>query len=279
MNSQKKNFSVMKWIIFPLLVLGFGIGIAYVSTKIFGGEGSVPTYLLLLVCLAISLIFIWHTSNHHNKPAKVAAFAFECAGVLALGFTLICSIVILREFTGMSETVTQQNQQELKKGEQNIELVKEIGKLKSARAQATVTKTVVTKEDEQKEKLTLADAFSKAERWLLWPLIGEVAVYVIGLMVVFGMVSFLGKDNDEEPELLYTTGKANVRMTQAQAPLRVSNRQPSKRFQSGSEIITLNWQASGWRAYDALSNYLGHISHKKFDSANPSSFDEVKGLL
>lgn len=273
MSNTKKNFSVMKWIIFPLLVLGFGIGIAYVSTKIFGAEGSVPTYLLLLVCLAISLIFIWHTSNHHNKAAKIAAFSFECAGVLALGFTLICSIVILREFSGMSETVAQQNAQDLKKGEQNIQLVKEIGKLKSARAQATVTKTVVTQEENQ-NKITLADAFSKAERWLLWPLIGEVAVYVIGLMVVFGMVSFLGKDNEEPDEPLFTTGNAKIKFLQPQAPFRTSNSRSNQKIGS----LTLYGQQSGFRVHDA-QGYIGHISYRKFDQNNPLTEQDVRGLL
>lgn len=272
MSNTKKNFSVMKWIIFPLLVLSFGTGIAYVSTKIFGAEGSVPTYLLLSVCLAISLIFIWHTSNHHNKAAKVAAFSFECAGVLALGFTLICSIVILREFSGMSETVAQQNAQDLKKGEQNIQLVKEIGKLKSARAQATVTKTVVTT-DEAQNRITLAEAFSKAERWLLWPLIGEVSVYVIGLMVVFGMVSFLGKDNDES-EPLFTTGNAKIKFSQPQALFKVSSSRPNQKIGS----LTLYGQQSGFRVNDA-QGYIGHISYRKFDQNQPQTEQGVRGLL
>lgn len=192
----EKNFSILKWIIFPLLVAAFGSGIIYVSLTIFGLSGSVPSILLVCICLAISLIFILHTSNHQVKNAMIAAFVFECLGVVALGITLICSIVVLRQFSGATQTIEAENKLELAKGDQKTEQIKALSTIKSRSAQSTLAKdltptpTPKPKDGEKTEKLTLASVYELAEKLLLWPLIGEASVYLLGLLVVFGLVQF-----------------------------------------------------------------------------------------
>lgn len=224
---MNKNFSVLKWIIFPILVLFFGIGISYVSIKIFGLSGSIPSILLIVICLAISLIFILHTSNHRVKSAMIAAFIFECLGITALGITLICSIIILRQFSGVFETVANQNAQELKVGEQKTEQLKLIAGLKSARAQNTATKSIVSDGEKKETKnVTLAEIYEKAEAFLLYPLIAEASVYLLGLLIVFGLVQFRGASEEIEEnniDQFPQTRTARKTFLASHAPLRVSS--------------------------------------------------------
>lgn len=201
---MKKNFSIMKWIIFPLLVLAFGSGIIFVSVKIFDVEGSIPSILLILICFAISLIFVLHTSNHNVKSAMIAAFAFECLGVLALAVTLICSIVVLREFSGATKTIESNTAAKLVNEQEKTKQITALGGLKSATAQRTLAKAITkpaNKKDEPTKtegELTLDGVYTKAERFLFWPLVGEAGVYLIGLLVVFGLVQFLGESSEKK---------------------------------------------------------------------------------
>lgn len=224
---MKHNFSILKWIIFPLLVAAFGSGIIYVSVQIFQWKGSIPTIGLVLVCFAISLVFVLHTSNHHVKTAMVAAFVFESLGVLALGITLICSIVVLREFSGASQTIESETKSALDKEKERTEQIKALGTLKSKTAQATIAKGVITTgEQNAKPSITLAEVYTKAETFLLYPLIFEALVYLLGLLAVFGLVQFFGEHQDEnlEPTPQPTTPRNQIRTTflPRNAPLRVS---------------------------------------------------------
>lgn len=220
---MNKNFSILKWIIFPVLVLAFGCGIIYVSITIFGLGGSVPSILLICVCLAISLIFILHTSNHYVKAAMIAAFTFECLGIVALGITLICSIIILRQFSGITETIRNNNEQELKVGAQTTEQLKFIAQMKSTSAQRNAVKIV--KPDEVKQSITpLSSIYDKAESFLLYPLIAEASVYLLGLLIVFGLVQFQGGGNSELVQPVQThRHTARTTFLASNAPLRASS--------------------------------------------------------
>ena len=242
---MEKNFSVLKWIIFPVLVLAFGCGITYVSITIFGLGGSIPSILLICVCLAISLIFVLHTSNHRIKPAMIAAFTFECLGITALGITLICSIIILRQFSGVSETIKASNEQQLKVGEQTTEQLKLISQMKSASAQRNAVK-IVKPDDEkpQSDGVTLSSVYDKAESYLLYPLIGEASVYLLGLLIVFGLVQFNEVKTDEPlPPIQSTRHTARNTFLAANAPLRVSS---AHRVDNGNGFaLSLSAQGEG----------------------------------
>lgn len=220
---MNKNFSILKWIIFPVLVLAFGCGIVYVSITIFGLGGSIPSILLIGVCLAISLIFILHTSNHYVKSAMIAAFTFECLGIVALGTTLICSIIILRQFSGVSETIRVNNEQELKLGVQTTDQLKLISQMKSASAQRNAVKVLKTDDTKQSVVTSLSTIYDKAESYLLYPLIGEASVYLLGLLIVFGLVQFSDSAHSDNPtpiQLQRHTGRSTF--LAANAPLRAS---------------------------------------------------------
>lgn len=253
---SEKNFSILKWIIFPLLVAAFGSGIIYVSLTIFGLAGSVPSILLVCICLAISLIFILHTSNHQVKSAMIAAFTFECLGVVALGITLICSIVVLRQFSGATQTIEAENKLELAKGDQKTEQIKALSTIKSRSAQSTLAKdltptpTPKPKDGEKTEKLTLASVYELAEKLLLWPLIGEASVYLLGLLVVFGLVQF-GNIPPETPletvqeTPINTRNRVTFLARNQIAPLQIAN-QPRHKVENGNGFaLSLAAQGDG----------------------------------
>lgn len=177
---MKKDFSVLKWLIFPLLILGFAIGIAYNSTEIFGVKGSIAYYLILLAIFAISLVMILHTSKHQTEsgvkqilPSTKAAFGFECALMLALGVTLVCSIYVAREMAGNKQAAAA-----------DVQMIEAVGKLKSSKAQANATKNL-------KQTGDIAAAFASAESLMFWPLVFELGLALAGLMTVFGIVLFV----------------------------------------------------------------------------------------
>lgn len=282
-HTDKKSFSILKWIIFPLLVLGFGIGILYVSITVFQWSGSVPSFLLVFACLAISLIFVLHTSNHKNQKAKGAAFIFEAGGVVALGVTMICSIVVLRQYSGSMQTIEKQNATQLEKQKETTEQIKAASQLKSRTAQATITKSILPQaEEKSRDQLTIAKVYEKAESYLFWPLVGEVVWYLVGLLVVFGLVIF---DEQSTPTQDFPTPlryRASHNAQIPQPPFRAPRPQQQQLQYTATnqvEALTLRWQASGWRVYNQASGYVGHISHRKFDRAQPTTYDEVKELL
>lgn len=288
---QSKDFSVAKWIIFPALVTCFGLGIGYVSTAIFDVEGSIPTYLLLGVCLAISIVFIVQTGNKANATAIKIAFTFECIGLAALGITLIMSIIVLRQYTGAVKTLAEQNKIAESQGKTQVDLVKAIASLKSVSAQKKLAQNLKEPEDQKpKEVLTLEKIYIRAENMLLYPLVFEVGCYLLGLCAVFGATLFItDKSDSTETERQNSTDQntrqsASLRQASYNAPF---VRPPATRLASmkifdvnnPDRFFTLNWQSSGWRVYDENNSYIKHISHTRYNANFPNrtpNYNEVE---
>lgn len=168
---KQKDFSVMKWLIFPFIALGCAIGIGYTSVNMFGLEGSV-LYLILLACIvAIGLILVLQTGNKALPQAIRAAFIFESVGLAALLITCIICVYVSRGVAGHKEATQTATEQ-----------IKEIGKLKSRSAQKQLAGTI--------HSGNIAEAYQDAEKYLLWALCFECGVYFIGLIVVFGINIF-----------------------------------------------------------------------------------------
>lgn len=279
--SNSKNFSILKWIIFPLLVAAFGAGIVYVSITVFGLSGSVPTILLVLICLAISLIFVLHTSNHAVKPAMIAAFAFECLGVCALGVTLVCSIVVLREFSGASQTLASETATELEQSKEKTNQIKALGAIKSSKAQSKIADSITKSEDSAKRSgVTLSSIYDKAEKLLFWPLVGESSVYLIGLMVVFGLVQFLGSGVQHEVGQTLQPPQAQrpqqrLQFLAANAPFRASSNLHSTSNGNGFSLSLV--QASGGVAIRFLERGLqtAHVLRVTAKVAEDNQLDSM----
>lgn len=235
---MKKDFSIIKWLIFPFLVLGLAIGIGYVNVKMFGFEGSLLYLILLAAIFTISLILVLHTGNHDHQPAKIAAFIFETVGIFALAATVIVVLGVSRQVAGSKITA-----------KQDVEKIEAIGKLKSAKAQSTLAKTVDTSQD------TLSKVYKDSEDTLFWPLVAETLLYFAGLVTVFGLTQFVKpRDSIESTEQSLNTPRHSTRLSSnlQTAPLRVS---------SGSGIQNAN--GSTFKFVSSGYNFAIHFKEKR----------------
>ncbi len=194
---NEKDFSIIKWLIFPALVLLFGSVIVIACVKVFGWDGAIPTILCLAACFIISLIYILQTGNKKNAHARTTAFIFECAGLIALVVTAICGVVVMRQFSGATQTIAENNKVEASRDKEKTEQLKIISGLKTGKAQANAVSIITPKPQPTPEnatpKLTLETVYERAENLLVFPSIAELLIYVIGLITVFGMCMFKGK--------------------------------------------------------------------------------------
>lgn len=239
---MKKDFSILKWLIFPLLILAFAAGIAYNSTKIFGAEGSVAYYLILLGIFVISLVMILHTSKHQNEsgekiilPSTKAAFGFECGLMLALGVTLVCSIYVARQMAGNKEAAAS-----------DVQMVQAVGKLKSAKAQANLSKNIKPTGD-------IAAAFASAESLMFWPLVAELGLALAGLMTVFGLVLFVNHRSSQASQ-----GDSQESFRESPYSGSLPERQSASLRQSTrAAAFTVGSLPADSRTYPAVSNGQG----------------------
>lgn len=184
---MKKDFKILKWILFPALTCGFAAGIYINNLKIFGFWGSITYGVLLLGICAIGLVMVYLTGRDSKKmeeaaeyaempqdngAVQIAAFCFESVMLLALAVTLVCSIYVSRIVSGGKEGA-----------EADLKKIEAISKLKSRTAQQNLSKSVKVDSD-------IAEVYSTAEYLLFWPLVGEVGVSLLGLMVVYGLTIF-----------------------------------------------------------------------------------------
>lgn len=240
-SKSKKDFSIMKWLIFPLIALLLAVGIGVANCMMFGFWGSF-LYLCLLVCIfIISLIMVFQTGNKRLPQAIIAAFSFETIGLVALLATCLTAVYFTRTVQGAATA-----------NQSTTEVVKEIKGLKSSKAQNNITKNM------NLTVVNVAEVYEKAEKFMLWTLASETLVYFAGLMVLFGINLFcvpkgLTTNDDEEP---VKTGFATVKLGSRQAPLKatavkyavVSNGVNSFRFRlqrgRGSKV-QVSWRGNG----------------------------------
>lgn len=199
---MKKDFSVLKWFVFPLLVAGCAIGIVHASYTMFGFDGTVLYAILLFAIVFISLILVLQTGNKLIRAAMIAAFAFETVGLIALLITSIVAIQASRELAGMRAASTSTNT-----------TIETIAKLKSSKAQNTLVKnaTIVVPD--------IGKATADAEKKMLWPLVFEAGIYVIGLVVVFGINLFYA-GSVEKLSQPFNPSNARLAIPQTVGPLR-----------------------------------------------------------
>ena len=221
---MQKDFSIMKWFIFPILALGCAIGTTYASVIMFDWSGSILYMILLAIIVFISLILVFQTGNKAVRAAMIAAFAFETIGIFALATTCIIAIYASRNYAGTKSAVADTNSQ-----------IEAISKLKSAKAQNTLVKNSSIKPPD------MALATKEAENLMLYPLIAETANYFLGLIVVFGINLFMrGKtQGNVEPLPQYASG--GIYTQSYNAPLRASSSHSVK----DSKDNTLSLLASG----------------------------------
>lgn len=268
----KKDFSIMKWLVFPFLVLCGAITLAYCSTYIFGFEGSVPYYLMLFGFFVISLILILHCGNTDNKPAQVASFVFEGVGIIVLVIVSAMAIMSMREITA-ARAVTDANNNTLQK----------VSQLKSARGQNTLIQAGIVKPVDQMAII------QKIENRLNIGFIFEASIYFLGIFVVYGLVLFwkpsAQSQQDEEPEQESKPAKTTVRLSQPKtvAPLKnptktgrynsISNGKNSFRLRETTKADAIQLS---WRQGRNKEKFIATVTEKEADKLSPMSYDQLR---
>lgn len=165
-----KDFSILKWIIFPPIVLGLSVGIAFFNIDIFGLRGSV-LYLIALGAVNLSSMVMLRSSSSAKRQVRIAAFSFECLMIAALLINISYSLSAQRDLSLVARG-----------GEDRRAEIAEIGRLRSRRAQADLAKQLGARED-------VRGAFGRYEAVLFWVMVSELGLALGGLVTVYGLSS------------------------------------------------------------------------------------------
>ncbi len=168
--SQGKDFSVLKWLIFPPLIFALSFGIAYFNVDVFGWRGSV-LYLIALGAVNVVGFVMTKFSGSTKRPVRIASFIFESLMIAALVVNIAYSLSAQRDLSLVKQD-----------GAERKSEIAEIGKLRSRKAQATLAEKIG-------EKTDVRTAFGRYESVLFWIMVSELSLAFAGLMAVFGLAA------------------------------------------------------------------------------------------
>jgi hypothetical protein len=279
-----KDFSILKWFIFPPLILALGAGISYFNITVFGLDGSI-LYLIALGAVNVVSLVLTRFTGSHKRPVRFASFIYECLLIAALTINISYSLSAQRDLSLVKQD-----------GAQRREEIEEIGKLKSRKAQALLADKIGAKTD-------VRTAFGRYEAVLFWIMVAELAISFAALLTVYGLAAIKpglrrvprGAFRGTRPTLIESFPSAFVAAAQAErgaqigfAPLKPPeagmnqpeassenfDNRPQGALAGGLRIIG---QDSGVRIYDR-NQYLGHASWSVYLSsvANPQQPTEME---
>jgi hypothetical protein len=293
--SQGKDFSVLKWLIFPPLVCALSAGIAYFNVDVFGLNGSV-LYLIALGAVNVVSFVMVKFSGSSKRPVRIASFIFESLMIAALVVNISYSLSAQRDLSLVKQD-----------GAERKSEIAEIGKLRSRKAQATLAEKLG-------EKTDVRHAFGQYESILFWIMVAELTLSFAGLMSVYGLAAikpglrkiprgaFRGTRPTMQESFPGAFGAAiqaergaqigfaplkppEASLKQSEASLkRVEETSGMENRPSGAMAGDLRviGQDSGVRVYDR-NEYLGHIAWSRYlagvgDSQKPTEA-EIVSLL
>ena len=98
MKSKRKDFSILKWIIFPLNSFVLAGIVAYFNLTVFGYRDGLP-YTLVVCLIGVFAILINKYTESANRNLARAAFVFEIFLTLALITNATYSISVQRKMS------------------------------------------------------------------------------------------------------------------------------------------------------------------------------------
>src|SRR5262247_2143800 len=125
---SNKDFSILKWVIFPPLVLGLSGGIGYFNVDVFGWRGSV-LYLIALGAVNVSSLVMLKFSGSSKRPVRIAAFTIECLMIGVLVVNISYSLSAQRDLS-----LVRQDE------ESHSQAIEQISKLRGGRTQREALK-------------------------------------------------------------------------------------------------------------------------------------------
>lgn len=271
--SNGKDFSVLKWFIFPPLICALSAGIAYFNVDVFGWRGSV-LYLIALGAVNVVGLVMTKFAGSTKRPVRIAAFAFESLMIGALIVNLAYSLSAQRDLSLVKQD-----------GAERQSEIEAIGKLRSRKAQAALA-------DKIGEKTDVRTAFGQFESVLFWIMVAELTLSLGGLLTVYGLAAIKpglrkvprGAFRGSRPVMTEAFPGAFKAAIQAErgaaigfAPLKASEAPGSKRESSVNQIeessdrprgalagdLRVIGQDSGARVYDR-SGYIAHVAWGRY---------------
>ncbi len=171
MTNQKREFSILKWIVFPLTSLLLAAVIAWFNLRVFGYEDGAP-YLVVVGLIAFFSIVINKYTNSENRGLALAAFVCEIFLTAALIANAAWSLSI------------QRNMSVAKQGEASRKAeMEEIRKL-DRRAQRDAVRQMGKRKGAQ-------DTFAQYEQTLFWIMVGEMMLYGVCAFSLFGLAQIV----------------------------------------------------------------------------------------
>ena len=270
-----KDFSILKWLIFPAVTIGLTIGIAIFNVRTFGWAGSFLYLIALGVVNAISFVMI-HFTGFTKRPVRFSAYIFEGLLILALLINVSYSLSAQRDLSLVAQA-----------GESHEKQLEQVSKLKSGRAQAAAIGQLSNVVD-------IRTAFGQFDAVLFWVMVSELGLSLGGLFTVYGLAairpgsrrmprgSFYGPQSvrvasePEKPSIGFLDRlKSNRGQINANGSISEAERNPTA-------ALRITGQASGVRVREG-GKYVGHISWFDYleGVGNPKkpTETEIKSLL
>jgi len=197
MRKRKKEFSVLKWIIFPLNSVVLAGIIAYFNVTVFGYRDGLPYTAIVCLIGVFSIVINKYTESDNRNLAK-AAFIFEIVLTAALIINACYSVSVQRKMSVARMAESSQK-----------DTIGEISKLKGSRTQREALKVV--------DKPTSAqNVFAGVEDILFWIMAGELALYGLSAFTLFAIAKLVDDDDpepvgDEFPESLEVKNRPSTR--------------------------------------------------------------------
>ena len=178
MRKKRKEFSVLKWIVFPLNSVVLAGIVAYFNVTVFGYRDGLP-YTAIVCLIGVFSIVINKYTESDNRSLARAAFVFEIVLTAALIVNACYSVGVQRKMSVARQAETSQ-----------ADTIDKISKLRGSRTQREALKKIDKTE-------AAASVFSNVENILFWIMVGELALYGLSAFTLFALAKLM---DDPAPE-------------------------------------------------------------------------------
>jgi hypothetical protein len=192
MPEKRKEFSVLKWIVFPAISITLAGVIAWFNIQVFGIEDGVPYVVIVALIAGFSIIINKYTESQNNKLV-VAAFVCEIFLTAALIANAAYSLSVQRKMS-----VARQSDQT------QSATIAQISKLRGKRAQEKAVDKMGAHESSEA-------IFATYEQVLFWIMISELSLFGVCAFTLFGIAKILGKT--EPSEVLSNPDRENEQLS------------------------------------------------------------------
>jgi len=209
--AKRKEFSILKWIVFPLNSVTLAAIVAYFNITVFGLRDGLPYSIIVAMIGVFSIVINKYTESDNRNLAR-AAFVFEICLTVALVINACYSVSVQRKMSVARMAETNQK-----------ETITEIGKLRGSRTQREALKMVEKSESAQ-------SVFANVEDVLFWIMAAELALYGLSAFTLFALAKLMA-DDDTAPTRTTTTDEFPDRLD-------VENRLPVRRSELAPKTTT-----------------------------------------